>query len=109
MSGAPHAIPYRDPADWGRPAWLPPWGRGNGYDARVWVPIADTDELGAHAALAALRGKRLPGWTARLSLTDRGRHVTSHTWRVWVDAWHLGTSEELVRLSLSGRTTPPEV
>jgi hypothetical protein len=75
----------------------------------VWIPVADTDELGAQAALAALRRERLPGWTARLSLTERGRHRPSRTWRVWVDAGHLGTSEESVRRSLTGRATPPEV
>jgi hypothetical protein len=108
MSGAFDAAPHRDPADWGRPAWLPPWGRGNGFDARVWIPIADTDELGARAALVALRTKGLPGWTARLSVIERGRHRPSRYWRVWVDASHLGTSEEAVRRSLTGRATQPE-
>ena len=66
-------------SDVGRNYWLPPYGRGNGYDAPAWAPIANLPEELVDHLLAALAAADVPAHAAQ-----PGMRKTAQPWCVWV-------------------------
>jgi hypothetical protein len=48
----------------GRLWWLPPGGRGNGFDDDAWAPILEISEAAVPAILAALAAASVPAYAA---------------------------------------------
>ena len=82
-------------SDLTRAHWLPPCGRGNGFDAPAWAPIADVpDELVDHL-LAVLATADVPAYAGRVRLRS-----AAEPWRVWVGSLRYATAEDVLRHAL---------
>ena len=57
-------------SDVSRNYWLPPYGRGNGYDAPAWAPIANVPEELVDHLLAALAAADVPAHAAHPGLRN---------------------------------------
>lgn len=82
-------------SDVSRNYWLPPYGRGNGYDAPAWAPIANLPEELVDHLLAALAAADVPAHAAH-----PGMRNTAQPWCVWVGSQRYATAEDVLRREL---------
>lgn len=83
-------------SDVSRNYWLPPYGRGNGYDAPAWAPIANVPEELVDHLLTALADADVPAHAACPGLRN-----TTRPWCVWVGSQRYATAEDVLRRELS--------
>jgi hypothetical protein len=83
-----------DPLQLGRPAQLPPFGRGNGIDALFWTPLARLRADRVDAVLAALQEEDIAGWVAPAPPARRTDAMAPHD--LWVGSLRLEAAQDLL-------------
>jgi len=84
-----------------RAYWLPPHGRGNGFEALFWAPLADLPEDRVDAVLGALGGEGIAAWAAA-SGRQRGTAASAVGARhdLWVGSTDLDRAQDVVMRAL---------